>query len=88
VRVLLVAGGDDALWPSDVFARSLRDRLNAAGRRPLLVTHPEAGHRVLLPGEATPRSAVNAHGGNDAADRALGVAAWNAISELLHLFQF
>jgi uncharacterized protein len=84
-RVVLVAGGDDALWPSDVFARALADRLEAAGKQPLLITHPEAGHRALLPGDATPRSAVNAHGGTDAADRALGLAAWKAISELLHL---
>jgi pimeloyl-ACP methyl ester carboxylesterase len=82
-RVVLVAGGDDALWPSDVFARSLAERLEAVGKQPLLITHPRAGHRVLLPGETTPPSAVNAYGGNDAADRALGVAAWNAISELL-----
>jgi acetyl esterase/lipase len=84
-RMVLVAGGDDALWPSDIFARSLAERLEAAGKHPLLVTHPEAGHRVLLPSETTARSAVNSHGGNDAADRALGGVAWNAISELLHL---
>jgi uncharacterized protein len=83
--VVLVAGGDDALWPSEVFAQSLADRLKATGKHPLLITHPEAGHRVLLPGETTPRSTVNAHGGNDEADRALGLAAWNAISALLKL---
>jgi len=84
-RVVLVAGDDDALWPSDVFARSLASRLEAAGKHPFLITHHEAGHRVLLPGETTPRSAVNAHGGNDAADQALGLAAWNAITALLQL---
>jgi uncharacterized protein len=83
--VVLVAGGDDALWPSEFFAQSLADRLEATGKHPLLITHPEAGHRVLLPGETTPRSTVNAHGGNDEADRALGLAAWNAISALLKL---
>jgi dienelactone hydrolase len=83
-RVVLVAGGDDALWPSDLFARSLADRLIAAGKHPLLITHPEAGHRVLLPGDTKPRSAVNAHGGTDEADRALGLAAWKAIAEVLH----
>ena len=78
--VLLIARGDDALWPSDVFARSLAHRIEAAGKQPLLVMHPEAGHRVLFPGEMTPRSALNAHGGTDAVDRALGLAAWKAIS--------
>ena len=82
-RVILVAGGDDALWLSDRFARSLSDRLAAARKSPILVMHPKAGHRVLLPGENTPRSTINAHGGNDEADRALGSAAWVAISEVL-----
>jgi hypothetical protein len=85
VEGLLPSISDDALWPSDVFARALADRLEAAGKQPLLFTHPEAGDRALLPSEATPRSAVNAHGGTDAADRAPGLAAWKAISELLHL---
>jgi uncharacterized protein len=84
-RMLLVAGGDDALWPSDAFARSLAGRLTAAGKHPVVVAHPKAGHRVLLPGETTPRSTINAHGGSDEADRELGLAAWNAISALLRL---
>jgi hypothetical protein len=40
---------------------------------------------VLLPGETTPRSLVNAHGGGDEADRALGAAAWREIVTLLDL---
>jgi acetyl esterase/lipase len=83
-RVILVAGGDDALWPSDLFARTLAQRLEAAGKPHVLLIHPKAGHRVLLPGETTPRSAVNAHGGTDEADQALGLAAWNEISRALH----
>jgi hypothetical protein len=33
----------------------------------------------------TPRTALNVHGGTEAADRALGLAAWKAISQLLQL---
>jgi len=84
-EILLVAGGDDALWPSDTFASSIADRLKVAGKNAVLVHHPEAGHRVLLPGETTPRSSLHSHGGNDIADRELGNAAWNAISKLLNL---
>ena len=84
-QVVLVAGDDDALWPSSVFARTLAARLAAAGKHHVLVTHPKAGHRVLLPGETTPRSTLNAHGGDDDADRALGAAAWKQISLLLRL---
>jgi hypothetical protein len=83
-RVILVAGGDDALWPSDLFARTLAQRLEAAGKPHILLIHPKAGHRVLLPGETMPRSAVNAHGGTDQADQALGLAAWNEIARALH----
>jgi len=83
-RVILIAGGDDALWPSDFFARTLADRLMAAGKQALLIMRPDAGHHVFLPGEITPRSAINAHGGTDAADRALGNAAWSTITALLH----
>jgi uncharacterized protein len=82
--VIIIAVGDDALWPSDFFARTLADRLMAAGKQALLIMPPHAGHRVLLPGEITPRSAINAHGGTDAADRALGNAAWSTIMALLH----
>jgi dienelactone hydrolase len=79
---VLVAGGDDALWPSEPSAIALAKRLDAAGKRYVLVTHPGAGHRTLLPGETTPRSAVNAHGGSDEADRELGKQAWAAICEV------
>lgn len=76
---VLVAGADDALWPSDRFAASLAERLAGASRRHFLVTHPRAGHRIVLPGETATRSPVNAHGGTDEADRELGRAAWDAI---------
>lgn len=81
--ITLVAGGDDALWPSELFARSIAARLAKSARHASLVLHAEAGHRVLLPGETTPRSTSHAHGGNDAADMALGEAAWDAILGLI-----
>jgi len=79
-EIILVAGGDDALWPSDAFARSIEERLASAGRNATLIHHPEAGHRLLLPGETTPRSTQHAHGGRDVADADLGRSAWEAIS--------
>ena len=53
-EVLLVAGGDDRLWPSCDFAEQVVDRRSAAGLRTELVSHPRAGHRVVLPGETPP----------------------------------
>jgi acetyl esterase/lipase len=81
--LVLVAGGDDALWPSDLFARSMAERLAAAGKSATLIHQPEAGHRVLFPGETTPRSTQHAHGGTDEADAELGRSAWHAISDVL-----
>lgn len=82
-RVVLVAGGADALWPSLDFARSIVRRRKAAGKATRLVSASDAGHRILLPGETTPRSTAHAHGGNDDADARLGAAAWELIRELL-----
>lgn len=47
-----------------------------------LVSVPDAGHRILLPGENTPRSGLHAHGGNDDADTRLGRLAWEHIRGL------
>lgn len=81
--LVLVAGGDDALWPSERFARELASLREKSGRQVSLVVDSEAGHRVLLPGETTPRSSLHAHGGNDAADVRLGLMAWAAIEAAL-----
>ena len=84
-EIILVAGGDDALWPSDTFATSIAERLASAGRTATLIHHPFAGHRVLFPSETTPRSHQHAHGGSDEADAELGGSAWDAISALLRV---
>jgi len=81
--LILVAGGDDALWPSDVFARDLFGVRQTCGKRPTLVFNQHAGHRILLPDETTPRSKLHAHGGNDEADRTLGRETWQALQKLL-----
>ena len=83
-QVVLVAGGSDRLWPSDTFAQSVAERLAAFGKHARLVLNPQAGHRVLLPGETTPRSSLHAHGGHDEADAALGQAAWDTMAEVLN----
>lgn len=81
--LILVAGGDDALWPSDSFARDLVQSRQADGRSATLIFDQDAGHRILFPGEVTPRSALHAHGGTDEADVRLGQKAWRAIVALL-----
>ena len=81
--IILVAGCDDALWPSDMFAKSIAERLASAGKNATLIHHPNAGHRLLFPSETTPRSNQHAHGGSDEADAELGRSAWDAISARL-----
>jgi dienelactone hydrolase len=81
--VLLLAGGDDALWPSELSARAIVARRAESSKTTSLVINPDAGHRVLLPGETKPRSSLHAHGGSDEADAALGQAAWDEILRML-----
>jgi alpha-beta hydrolase superfamily lysophospholipase len=83
-EVILAAGGDDALWPSALFAEQIRRRRAAAGRATTVIGHPDAGHRVVLPGEMSlpPRPDL-AHGGTAAADAALGRELWPVLLEAM-----
>ena len=83
-QVVLVAGGDDRVWPSLTHAEAITARRSRHGLATALVTDPEAGHRTTLPGEpAAAGGARMARGGTAAADRRLGQAAWACISDLL-----
>ncbi len=84
--VVLVAGEDDRVWPSADFARALARRRAQHGLDTTLVVHPEAGHRVVLPGEArVRRGQAMARGGSDESDAALGTAAWPHVMRALRL---
>jgi len=76
--LLLVAGGDDRLWPSVEFANQI------ALRRGDLMTQVlisgDAGHRPVFPGEeARSGGRRMARGGSDDADRAFGKQAWRHV---------
>ncbi len=72
-HVLLMAGGDDRVWPSLLFAEHIRKRRKSAGRSTIMVTGEAAGHRVPFPGEAQPAGGMTmARGGTEKEDRALG----------------
>jgi uncharacterized protein len=84
--ILLVAGGDDAVWPSVEFAEELARRRRQAGLPARVVAEPQAGHRPVLPGEPPPQPSTSlAHGGDVAADARLGRAAWPHILACLGL---
>ena len=85
-EILLVAGEDDAVWPSAAFVEELAARRHRSGRATRVVTVPQGGHRPILPGEPPPKpSATLAHGGTAAADVRLGRAAWPHILDCLDL---
>ncbi|MGN9761039.1 acyl-CoA thioester hydrolase/BAAT C-terminal domain-containing protein [Streptomyces sp. SD31] len=82
--LLLVAGGDDAMWPSLPFAEQLARRRRSARAPVRLIARQDAGHRPRLPGEspasASPRFQ---YGGTSEADVLLGAAAWPHILDML-----
>jgi uncharacterized protein len=82
-EVVVVAGGDDRLWPSLDLAERVVRRREAAGLATTLVTHPDAGHRVLLPPEEPPASSHLVHGGTPEADAELGRLLWPHLVRLI-----
>lgn len=82
--LLLVAGGDDAMWPSLPFAEQLAQRRRSAGATVRLITGHGAGHRPRFPGEspasASPRFQ---YGGTPEADALLGTVAWPHVLDAL-----
>ncbi|THJ12971.1 alpha/beta fold hydrolase [Nocardioides sp.] len=83
-RLVLVAGGDDQVWPSVRFAEDIVHRRRQFGMDTTLVTHPEAGHRAVLPGERRIGAGQRMQrGGTAAADAALGEMSWRLIREAM-----
>lgn len=83
-QVVLVAGGDDQVWPALPMAQSISARRASHGLDTVLLTDPAAGHRAILPGEPVVTGGITMRrGGTDAADRRLGAVAWPHIQRLL-----
>ncbi|MEW2620291.1 acyl-CoA thioester hydrolase/BAAT C-terminal domain-containing protein [Streptomyces sp. NPDC048106] len=83
-ELVLVAGGDDEMWPSLPFAERLAARSRAAGGTVRLIARDDAGHRPRLPGEPpSPPSPRFRYGGTPEADALLGEAAWPHILDAL-----
>jgi len=83
-HVLLVAGGDDRVWPALTMAEAIRVRRAEHGLDTALVTDRDAGHRTVLPGEPVVAGGQRMQrGGNEAADQRLGEVAWEQFVRLL-----
>lgn len=81
--VVVAAGGDDRLWPSLDWAEEVWRCRRAHGLATTLVSHPEAGHRVVLPGEQQPPAPRLVHGGTPDADAELGRRLWPVLLDVL-----
>ena len=83
-EVVLVAGGDDQVWPALAMAAAIESRRTTHGLSTTLVSDPDAGHRTILPGEPAVTAGIRMRrGGTENADRNLGTAAWAQIQALL-----
>lgn len=83
-EVLLIAGGDDQVWPSVQFAEQIAGTREPLGLTTTIVSHPHAGHRLLLPGERPVTGGVSMRrGGTPDADAELGAMAWPEIGRML-----
>lgn len=85
-ELILVAGGDDKVWPSTQAARNLAARRARCGLGTVVIEDPRAGHSIVLPGEtpANPSRPYQVGGDEDAPER-LGKLAWPAIRRVLRL---
>jgi dienelactone hydrolase len=84
--VVLVAGGDDQVWPSVDFAERIVSRRREHGLDTVMVTGESAGHRTILPGERIVQGGMRMlRGGTTEADSELGRRAWPHIAAALRL---
>jgi uncharacterized protein len=83
-QLLLIAGSDDQVWPSLAMAEAIRRRRDIHGLSTTLISDLDAGHRIVLPGEAPAPGGIRMRrGGTDGADRRLGSAAWAELKAFL-----
>jgi len=82
--LVLIAGADDEMWPSDRYAAQLAARRRTAAKSVHVIERPDAGHRPFFPGEDPyPESPTFKYGGTNDADAMLGAAAWPIVVTVL-----
>ena len=83
-EVVVVAGGDDQVWSSSLYAENIRCRRADHGADTVVVAGALAGHRAILPWESLVQGGMAMRrGGTEVADRELGTRAWRAITAML-----
>lgn len=85
-ELVLVAGGDDKVWPSSQAARNIAARRARSGLATVNIDDPGAGHSIVLAGESpTNPSRPYQVGGDEDAPQRLGALAWPAIRRVLRV---
>jgi uncharacterized protein len=81
-ELVLMAGGDDKVWPAVEFAEQIALRRGSLETRAMIGA--QAGHRFIFPGEEPKVGGqAMARGGSDEADRAFGTRAWPVLLKVL-----
>jgi hypothetical protein len=86
-EVIVTAGGDDQVWPTNDFVAAIVRRRRATGLDTVVIENPRSGHRPVLPSEAASFGAVLARGGTPEADAEHGAEIWRVLSRALDLGQ-
>jgi uncharacterized protein len=91
--ILLIGGGDDAVWPSGDFVRAAQDRIKRLNPAIKLDarSYPDAGHRLFGLGSSSPTESyewsggvfVSRYGGTEAGNARARASAWKAIAAFL-----
>lgn len=84
-EVLVAAGTDDQVWPSDRFAADIWQRRADHGAQTTIVLGAAAGHRTPLPGEKAATGGMRLRRGNPEADARLGEQVFAHVLRLLRL---
>lgn len=85
-ELVLVAGGDDKVWPSSQAAKNIAARRARFGLGTAVIEDPRAGHPIVLPGETPPNPSRRYQvGGDEDAPQRLGALAWPAIRHVLRI---
>jgi len=85
-ELVLIAGGDDQVWPSLEYARNIADVRDRHGLKTVLIEDDSAGHQVVFPGERAMGSKRPYRiGGSVPAAERLGASAWPTVQAALGL---
>lgn len=92
--ILLISGGNDQMWPSEIYAKRILDRLKEKGSSILAkhLNYPDAGHGINIPNLPIPGPTYYhpigklwfSMGGSREADAKASRESWNELMQFFH----